>query len=727
MKKIYSGIMILTVLFLLGGCHGDKESGKGPASCEAALRETSVHMAETYRDIYFEAAETDRLHTPEVRKAILQCLGEAGYTAVDRNNQWNMVNPEAAERFCTLAEDGGNAGVTILSILDNGGFIRYDLQTSGGKMDVVRSSLYWENGEPEVQYNKAYTVRSWKYTQKGYFFFEEYYPGGYGEPSGQVALRIKPLDEKCREFNRKYCLSPGYGMNNLFLCDWNESDFGALNFYDIYENFYALKYGVSVTDKYSVDGTVYELLPEAFEPVLQTHLRVETEKIRQRTDWNEASGTYTYRPRGLREYESAPDIPWPEVVEYKENGDGTLQLTVDAIWQEKRLDKAFTHEVTVRPRSGGGFEYVSNRVLSRAEGVDFSWYEKPGSKAVPESKSEVENNGGKRNPEDEAMEAAGGCKDIYEKLAWVEDVVNPQLDLLSETDRAAIVERLGELGKTAVSDGVNMVHYEAVEDFYKTFTDGGASRVTIFNVQNGGSLAVMTFICDSGQAELCYVSVGWEKGGVPFIEGAGENPVQELKLTEKGYLIYAYKNRIAHSHLREYLRVKPLSPECRELTRKCISGLNYRSYKMLMTDWTEENVMEILTPEMFEDIYYVHTGEHLSLKNWDIPADVYEAVFTAAFPVTEEQLRQMENYDPVSHTYRYAHRRKKPLAPFGEVVDYTENGDGTRTLYVDCVWPDYNTDCAFQNQIVVEANDDGTFRYLSNTIESRDMDWTTIE
>ena len=58
MKKIYSGIMILTVLFLLGGCHGDKESGKGPASCEAALRETSVHMAETYRDIYFEAAET---------------------------------------------------------------------------------------------------------------------------------------------------------------------------------------------------------------------------------------------------------------------------------------------------------------------------------------------------------------------------------------------------------------------------------------------------------------------------------------------------------------------------------------------------------------------------------------------------------------------------------------------------------------------------------------------
>ena len=90
MKKIYSGIMILTVLFLLGGCHGDKESGKGPASCEAALRETSVHMAETYRDIYFEAAETDRLHTPEVRKAILQCLGHGGAAFAEEA----MVHPE---------------------------------------------------------------------------------------------------------------------------------------------------------------------------------------------------------------------------------------------------------------------------------------------------------------------------------------------------------------------------------------------------------------------------------------------------------------------------------------------------------------------------------------------------------------------------------------------------------------------------------------------------------
>ena len=27
-------------------------------------------------------------------------------------------------------------------------------------------------------------------------------------------------------------------------------------------------------------------------------------------------------------------------------------------------------------------------------------------------------------------------------------------------------------------------------------------------------------------------------------------------------------------------------------------------------------------------------------------------------------------------------------SPFGEVVDYLDNSDGTLTLYVDAVWPD---------------------------------------
>ena len=62
------------------------------------------------------------------------------------------------------------------------------------------------------------------------------------------------------------------------------------------------------------------------------------------------------------------------------------------------------------------------------------------------------------------------------------------------------------------------------------------------------------------------------------------------------------------------------------------------------------------------------------------------------------------------------------MPPFTEVVDYIENGDGTLTLFVDGVWPDYNSDYAFTNQIVVRPLGNGAFRYLSNTIQKQEMD-----
>ena len=63
-----------------------------------------------------------------------------------------------------------------------------------------------------------------------------------------------------------------------------------------------------------------------------------------------------------------------------------------------------------------------------------------------------------------------------------------------------------------------------------------------------------------------------------------------------------------------------------------------------------------------------------------------------------------------------------PLPPFPEVVDYKENVDGTLTLFVDGVWPDYGSDYAFTNQIVVRPLENGAFRYLSNSIQKQELD-----
>ena len=131
-------------------------------------------------------------------------------------------------------------------------------------------------------------------------------------------------------------------------------------------------------------------------------------------------------------------------------------------------------------------------------------------------------------------------------------------------------------------------------------------------------------------------------------------------------------------------------------------------------------------PCMFEDIYRIYTGENLKVKGDKIPAGLYEQIMTTYFPVSVEQLREQCGYDEKSDSYEYEMILGSPYPPFGEVVDYMENVDGTITLIVDGVWADYNSDIAFTNTIVVQPFDDGTFRYLSNSIEQKELELPPI-
>ena len=251
--------------------------------------------------------------------------------------------------------------------------------------------------------------------------------------------------------------------------------------------------------------------------------------------------------------------------------------------------------------------------------------------------------------------------------------------------------------------------------------------VTVFSVYMDGNIGALTFIHRNGKIQSFYVSVGWREGGMPEIKGFGSNDLEEIRLTEKGYFIYTNTETIAHGNLREYYRVKPLSDECRELTKKYIYGLSFVNYNMLVTNWDASNVEEILMPCMFEDIYPIYTDEPFKTEGGLIPAEIYERIMTTCFPVSVEQLREHCGYRADVDSYEYEMIFARQFPPFGEVVDYKQGADGTITLYVDGVWIDYNSDYAFTNQIVVQPFPDGTFRYLSNTIEQKELELPRVE
>ena len=346
---------------------------------------------------------------------------------------------------------------------------------------------------------------------------------------------------------------------------------------------------------------------------------------------------------------------------------------------------------------------------------------------VPQSEECLITDEEKKELQSMVLSAAESVSEIYVDIV-ISDAPNYSSGISDFTSeqRKVVVEHLGSKGLVSVEEDTNMQNYEKIETFYAEYLDGHDSMVTVFDVHRDGLLGAVTFIYRKNKLQTYYIGVRWKEGGVPEIQGTSVSDVAEIKLTEKGYFIYAYEEVMAHAGLREYWRIKSLSDKCRELTEKYISGLSYVNYNMLVVNWDSSNVEDILMPCMFEDIYRIHTGENLKTEDWKIPAEEYENIMTTYFPVSVEKLRKNCKYDECSNSYEYEVIYASPYPPFGEVIDYTGNSDGTITLIVDGVWADYNSDCAFTNQIVVQPFEDGTFRYLSNSIEQKELDFPPI-
>lgn len=328
-----------------------------------------------------EAASANTLGNLDITRRMVARLGENGYVAVDSGNQVDMAQAEQALQFCQAVDEKETAELTIVVVTEMG-VRKFDLKTEDGKVNIVRGYYQYDrNGQLQNRNTVSYPADFWQYTEEGYLAFEgscfsaENYVLTLSGTQEHTMLRILPLDEKCREYNRKYILPVSYEQNDLFLCNWNEDDFGNLDFYDLFDRFYPMIYGQPVP--YIADGNlevgaVYQVPGDQFENVLETYLNVGAETLRSRTTYFSESAAYEYRPRGFYEVEY-PDIAYPEVVGYTENEDGTVTLTVHAVYPNGNVSKEFSHTTVIRPLHEGGFQYVSNEIILQ-EGYDIWWH-----------------------------------------------------------------------------------------------------------------------------------------------------------------------------------------------------------------------------------------------------------------------------------------------------------------------------------------------------------------
>ena len=386
-----SGLAVISFLLMLSvsGCSDappEEDTVSETVIDIQAIPEDSKENAEEIVniciDLYKKAAEENKIADLETIRGIVNCLGENGYPAVDSRNQINMTDPEKVVEFCEKVDAQEEAEITILEVSYLGGFVKYDLHTKDGNVDVVRSYYKYENGDIQREITGSYQAEYWNYTEEGYLMFsgvwfsEELYVLTLSGAEEHTALRVQPLDETYRELSRKYLRPIGFEQNNMFIVDWSEDDFGALNFYDMYDILYPKvngQYVPYIADDNLAVSAVYRIPKEEFESVIMKYFNIDSEMLQSKTIYDSEDSTYEYKPRGFEEVEY-PEYPYSEVVGFTENNDGTITLTANVVFPYAGDSKVYVHEVVVRPLEDGGVQYVSNQIIPSEDNYEETWH-----------------------------------------------------------------------------------------------------------------------------------------------------------------------------------------------------------------------------------------------------------------------------------------------------------------------------------------------------------------
>ena len=179
--------------------------------------------------------------------------------------------------------------------------------------------------------------------------------------NGGKMKKYTPTEEQC-EMSERCVRGLGYQGQNLLCSNWNVENMSELDYNGMFEYLYGMKYG----EKFNSEDYPNGIPKEEFESLIMEYLPITAEQIRDYAVFDEENQTYYWVRLGCFNY--APTFfgtSLPEVVDIKENEDGMVTLTVEAVCDMVICDDAvITHELTVRFAEDGSFQYLGNEILN---------------------------------------------------------------------------------------------------------------------------------------------------------------------------------------------------------------------------------------------------------------------------------------------------------------------------------------------------------------------------
>lgn len=307
--------------------------------------------------------ESNTILSKESIEKLKKELQKEGKPVADSQRYSQMENYEAMESFLLACREGKKGSVILYYVKSGGGVNRMEFESDGENMYVLETIAEWNNENEAMITGTSYTrVKDWSYTEKGWFSYELCAP----QPpevtevvDASMMIRVKPMEETCKDFSERCLQTMGYRGNNLLCSKWNSSDLSGLDFNGLFEYLYEMKYG-----KMLEQGNYEKGIPEEeFESLMTEYLPVSEEELRELAHYDETLHTYAWVRLGTGNY--APTIfgtSIPEVVEMEERESGVVILTIDAVCMTACNDNVLTHKLTVQCNKDGTFRYLGNEI-----------------------------------------------------------------------------------------------------------------------------------------------------------------------------------------------------------------------------------------------------------------------------------------------------------------------------------------------------------------------------
>lgn len=326
-------------------------------------------MLELILDIYEDADKGEASNVVLSDKTVLEMQGklmETGCPVSTGVPYSNMENYESVDSFLEKCRNKKSGSVIVYNIHYDGGVGRKKFIFDGTDMYVLNARGVRRDGKkPGIVYISYNRVKEWSYTEKGWFCYELCLPNT-PETSRVIdascLIRIKPMTEEQREMSKRCVSGLGYQGNNILCSDWDAAHMDKLDYNGVYEYLYGMKY----QERFLLGDDKNGIPKEEFEDLIMEYFPVTADQIQEYAVFDEESRTYTWRWLDFSNYvPTSFGLSQPEVTDIKENEDGTVTLTVEAVCDVVVYDDAvITHELTVRFAEDGSFQYLGNKILS---------------------------------------------------------------------------------------------------------------------------------------------------------------------------------------------------------------------------------------------------------------------------------------------------------------------------------------------------------------------------